>query len=83
LPVEGTVQDEGNPTWTALRPHPPGSTFKVVTAMAAAQRRQLAPSHTNASGDGRVGNFLKGSKAPSATMCRISRLTARLIWNVD
>ncbi len=69
LPVEGTVQDEANPYLDRARYglYPPGSTFKVVTAMAALRKdAQLAHKNYQCERlpDGRVGNFLKGSKRP-------------------
>jgi cell division protein FtsI/penicillin-binding protein 2 len=69
LPVEGTVQDEANPYLDRARYglYPPGSTFKVVTAMAALRKdAQLA--HKTYQCErlpvGRVGNYLTGSKRP-------------------
>lgn len=69
LPVPGTVQDEANPYLDRARYglYPPGSTFKVVTAMAALRKdAQLAGKTYQCERlpDGRVGNFLKGSKRP-------------------
>ncbi len=69
LPVEGTVQDESNPYLDRARYglYPPGSTFKVVTAMAALRKdAQLAHKTYQCERlpDGRVGNFLKNSKRP-------------------
>jgi len=69
LPVEGTVQDEANPYLDRARYglYPPGSTFKVVTAMAALRKdAQLAHKTYQCERlpDGRVGNFLKGSRRP-------------------
>jgi cell division protein FtsI/penicillin-binding protein 2/cell division protein FtsW (lipid II flippase) len=69
LPVEGTVQDEANPYLDRARYglYPPGSTFKVVTAMAALRKdAQLAHKTYQCERlpDGRVGNYLKGSKRP-------------------
>lgn len=69
LPVEGTVQDEANPYLDRARYglYPPGSTFKVVTAMAALRKdAQLAHKTYQCERlpDGRVGNFLKGAKRP-------------------
>ena len=69
LPVEGAVQDEANPYLDRARYglYPPGSTFKVVTAMAALRKdAQLAHKTYQCERlpDGRVGNFLKGSKRP-------------------
>jgi cell division protein FtsW (lipid II flippase) len=69
LPVEGEVQDEANPYLDRARYglYPPGSTFKVVTAMAA-MRKDVQLAHKTYQcerlPDGRVGNFLKGSKRP-------------------
>jgi hypothetical protein len=69
LPVEGSVQDEANPYLDRARYglYPPGSTFKVVTAMAALRKdAQLAHKTYQCERlpDGRVGAFLKGSKRP-------------------
>jgi len=69
LPVEGTVQDEANPYLDRARYglYPPGSTFKVVTAMAALRKdAQLAHKTYQCERlpDNRVGAFLKGSKRP-------------------
>ena len=69
LPVEGAVQDEANPYLDRARYglYPPGSTFKVVTAMAALRKdAQLAHKTYQCERlpDGRVGSFLKGSKRP-------------------
>jgi cell division protein FtsW (lipid II flippase) len=69
LPVEGEVQDEANPYLDRARYglYPPGSTFKVVTAMAALRKdAQLAHKTYQCERlpDGRVGSFLKGSKRP-------------------
>ena len=69
LPVEGAVQDEANPYLDRARYglYPPGSTFKVVTAMAALRKdAQLAHKTYQCERlpDGRVGTFLKGSKRP-------------------
>ena len=69
LPVEGDVQDEANPYLDRARYglYPPGSTFKVVTAMAALRKdAQLAHKTYQCERlpDGRVGAFLKGSKRP-------------------
>jgi cell division protein FtsW (lipid II flippase) len=47
--------------------YPPGSTFKVVTAMAALRKDPQLAHHTYQCvrlPDGRVGNFIKGSKRP-------------------
>src|ERR1039458_9557071 len=67
LPVEGTVQDEANPYLDRARYglYPPGSTFKVVTAMAALRKdAQLAHKTYQCERlpDGRVGNYLKGDR---------------------
>jgi cell division protein FtsW (lipid II flippase) len=69
LPQPGDEQPEGNPFLDRARYglYPPGSTFKVVTAMAALRKDpnlvhkqyQCIPL-----GDGRVGNYIKGSKRP-------------------
>ena len=69
LPVEGAEQDEANPYLDRARYglYPPGSTFKVVTAMAALRKdAQLAHKTYQCERlpDNRVGNFLKGSKRP-------------------
>jgi cell division protein FtsI/penicillin-binding protein 2 len=69
LPVPGTEQDEANPYLDRARYglYPPGSTFKVVTAMAALRKNpQLAHQTYQCERlpDGRVGAFLKGSKRP-------------------
>jgi hypothetical protein len=69
LPVEGDAQDEANPYLDRARYglYPPGSTFKVVTAMAAL-RKDIQLTHKTYEcvrlPDGRAGNFLKGSKRP-------------------
>src|ERR1017187_9081125 len=68
-PVPGTEQDEANPDLDRARYglYPPGSTFKVVTAMAALRKDvQLAHKTYQCERlpDGRVGAFLKGSKRP-------------------
>jgi cell division protein FtsI/penicillin-binding protein 2/cell division protein FtsW (lipid II flippase) len=69
LPQPGDEQPPGNPYLDRARYglYPPGSTFKVVTAMAALRKDpnlvhkqyQCIPL-----GDGRVGNYIKGSKRP-------------------
>ena len=69
LPVEGPDQDEANPYLDRARYglYPPGSTFKVVTAMAALRKdAQLAHKQYQCERlpDGRVGNYMKGSKRP-------------------
>ncbi|MEO8368531.1 MAG: FtsW/RodA/SpoVE family cell cycle protein [Candidatus Solibacter sp.] len=69
LPVEGTEQDEGNPYLDRARYglYPPGSTFKVVTAMAALRKDAGLAKKTyqcERLPDGRVGAFMKGSKRP-------------------
>jgi cell division protein FtsI/penicillin-binding protein 2 len=69
LPVPGTEQDEANPYLDRARYglYPPGSTFKVVTAMAALRKNaQLAHQTYQCERlpDNRVGAFLKGSKRP-------------------
>lgn len=69
LPVEGPLQDEANPYLDRARYglYPPGSTFKVVTAMAALRKdAQLAHKSYQCERlpDNRVGAFMKGSKRP-------------------
>ncbi len=69
LPVEGAEQSEDNPYLDRARYglYPPGSTFKVVTAMAALRKdAQLAHKQYQCERlpDGRVGNYIKGSKRP-------------------
>jgi cell division protein FtsI/penicillin-binding protein 2/cell division protein FtsW (lipid II flippase) len=69
LPIPGDVQDEANPYLDRARYglYPPGSTFKVVTAMAALRKdAQLAHKTYQCERlpDNRVGAFLKGSKRP-------------------
>jgi len=69
LPNPGEDQPEGNPYLDRARYglYPPGSTFKVVTAMAALRKDpQLVHKQYQcvALGDGRVGNYIKGSKRP-------------------
>jgi cell division protein FtsW (lipid II flippase) len=69
LPVPGTEQDEANPYLDRARYglYPPGSTFKVVTAMAALRKNAQLARQTYQCvrlSDGRAGNFLKGSKRP-------------------
>jgi cell division protein FtsW (lipid II flippase) len=69
LPVPGTEQDEANPYLDRARYglYPPGSTFKVVTAMAALRKNAQLAHQTYQCvrlPDDRVGNFLKGSKRP-------------------
>ena len=69
LPVDGAVQDEANPYLDRARYglYPPGSTFKVVTAMAALRKDARLAHKTyqcERLPDGRVGAFLKGSKRP-------------------
>jgi cell division protein FtsW (lipid II flippase) len=69
LPAEGAEQDEANPYLDRARYglYPPGSTFKVVTAMAALRKdAQLAHKQYQCVRlpDNRVGNFIKGSKRP-------------------
>jgi cell division protein FtsI/penicillin-binding protein 2 len=65
----GDAQPEGNPYLDRARYglYPPGSTFKVVTAMAALRKDpQLAHKTYQCIRlpDGRVGNYIKGSKRP-------------------
>jgi cell division protein FtsI/penicillin-binding protein 2/cell division protein FtsW (lipid II flippase) len=69
LPVEGPEQSEDNPYLDRARYglYPPGSTFKVVTAMAALRKNaELAHKQYQCKRlpDGRVGNYIKGSKRP-------------------
>jgi cell division protein FtsI/penicillin-binding protein 2/cell division protein FtsW (lipid II flippase) len=69
LPVPGTEQDEANPYLDRARYglYPPGSTFKVVTAMAALRKNPQLAHRTyqcERLPDNRVGAFLKGSKRP-------------------
>jgi cell division protein FtsI/penicillin-binding protein 2 len=69
LPVEGDVQDEANPYLDRARYglYPPGSTFKVVTAMAALRKDAQLVHKTyqcERLPDGRAGAFVKGSKRP-------------------
>jgi cell division protein FtsI/penicillin-binding protein 2/cell division protein FtsW (lipid II flippase) len=69
LPVAGTEQDEANPYLDRARYglYPPGSTFKVVTAMAALRKNPQLAHQTYQCvrlPDNRVGAFLKGSKRP-------------------
>ncbi|MEO8598049.1 MAG: FtsW/RodA/SpoVE family cell cycle protein [Candidatus Solibacter sp.] len=75
LPVAGgqlqgeQAQDEGNPYLDRARYglYPPGSTFKVVTSMAALRKDAGLARKTyqcDRLPDGRVGAFLKGSKRP-------------------
>jgi cell division protein FtsI/penicillin-binding protein 2/cell division protein FtsW (lipid II flippase) len=69
LPQPGDDQPEGNPYLDRARYglYPPGSTFKVVTAMAAMRKDpQLVHKQYQCVGlgDGRVGNYIKGSKRP-------------------
>ena len=64
--------------------YPPGSTFKVVTAMAALRKDpQLAHKTYECVRlpDGRVGNFIKGSNRPIRDDVRTTRRTARSIWS--
>jgi len=69
LPEEGDQQPGGNPYLDRARYglYPPGSTFKVVTAMAAL-RKNPELTHRKyqciALPDGRVGNYIQGSKRP-------------------
>jgi cell division protein FtsW (lipid II flippase) len=68
-PVESDEQPEGNPYLDRARYglYPPGSTFKVVTAMAALRKNPQLVHKTYQCvtlPDGRVGNFLQGSKRP-------------------
>jgi peptidoglycan glycosyltransferase len=69
MPVDGPEQDAANPYLDRARYglYPPGSTFKVVTAMAALRKNaQLMHKQYQCERlpDGRVGNFIKGSKRP-------------------
>ncbi|HKA00508.1 MAG TPA: penicillin-binding transpeptidase domain-containing protein, partial [Candidatus Solibacter sp.] len=69
LPEPGDVQPEGNPFMDRARYglYPPGSTFKVVTAIAALRKDpQLIHKQYQciSLGDGRVGNYIHGSKRP-------------------
>jgi cell division protein FtsI/penicillin-binding protein 2/cell division protein FtsW (lipid II flippase) len=69
LPVAGTEQDEANPYLDRARYglYPPGSTFKVVTAMAALRKNPQLAHQTYQCvrlPDNRVGAFIKGSKRP-------------------
>jgi cell division protein FtsI/penicillin-binding protein 2 len=69
LPVQGPEQDEANPYLDRARYglYPPGSTFKVVTAMAALRKNAQLAHQTYQCvrlPDGRAGNYLKGSKRP-------------------
>jgi peptidoglycan glycosyltransferase len=69
LPVEGADPGEDNPYLDRARYglYPPGSTFKVVTAMAALRRStDLAHKQYQCERlpDNRVGNYIKGSKRP-------------------
>jgi len=68
-PVLGDEQPEGNPYLDRARYglYPPGSTFKVVTAMAALRKDPQLLQKTYQCvplPDGRVGNYLQGSKRP-------------------
>jgi cell division protein FtsW (lipid II flippase) len=69
LPGPDAEDSDANPWLDRARYglYPPGSTFKVVTAMAA-MRKDPNLAHKNYEcvrlPDGRVGNFLKGSKRP-------------------
>src|SRR5215471_10014399 len=69
LPEEGDQQPEGNPYLDRARYglYPPGSTFKVVTAMAALRKNPQITHKTYQCiplPDGRVGNYIQGSKRP-------------------
>jgi cell division protein FtsI/penicillin-binding protein 2 len=69
LPVEDAEPNEDNPYLDRARYglYPPGSTFKVVTAMAALRKDpQLVHKQYQCQRlpDNRVGNFIKGSKRP-------------------
>ncbi|HTS61182.1 MAG TPA: FtsW/RodA/SpoVE family cell cycle protein [Candidatus Acidoferrales bacterium] len=69
LPQEGDQQPEGNPYLDRARYglYPPGSTFKVVTAMAALRKNPELTHKTYQCvplADGRVGNYIQGSKRP-------------------
>jgi cell division protein FtsW (lipid II flippase) len=69
LPGPDATESDANPWLDRARYglYPPGSTFKVVTAMAA-MRKDPALTHKTYEclrlPDGRVGNYLKGSKRP-------------------
>jgi len=67
--AEETSSDEANPYLDRARYglYPPGSTFKVVTAMAALRTNPGLAKQTYSCirlPDGRVGNYLKGSNRP-------------------
>jgi peptidoglycan glycosyltransferase len=69
LPAESDQQPEGNPYLDRARYglYPPGSTFKVVTAMAALRKNPQLTHKTYRCvplPDGRVGNYIQGSKRP-------------------
>jgi cell division protein FtsW (lipid II flippase) len=68
-PPTETAADAANPFLDRARfgLYPPGSTFKVVTAMAALRKDPSLVDKTYECirlADGRVGNFIKGSKRP-------------------
>ena len=86
LPDESADADEDNPYLDRARYglYPPGSTFKVVTAMAALRKDAGLAKRTyrvQRLPDGRVGNYLKGSKRPIRDDVRDIRRTARWIWS--
>jgi cell division protein FtsW (lipid II flippase) len=69
LPQKSDQQPEGNPYLDRARYglYPPGSTFKVVTAMAALRKNPQLTHKTYQCiplPDGRVGNYIQGSKRP-------------------
>src|SRR5262249_26014295 len=69
LPQESDQQPEGNPYLDRARYglYPPGSTFKVVTAMAALRKNPQLTHKTYQCvplSDGRVGSYIQGSKRP-------------------
>jgi cell division protein FtsW (lipid II flippase) len=69
MPTPDATDSESNPWLDRARYglYPPGSTFKVVTAMAALRKDASLMHKTHECirlPDGRVGNYLKGSKRP-------------------
>ncbi len=63
--------------------YPPGSTFKIVTAIAALRLDPALASQQYQCirlPDGRTGNFVGNSSAPSATTMKTSGRMARSIW---